>query len=233
MVLEPRSTKVPPGLFQIVGSGDWVDRIPSPPFPPPPSLPRESVPLSPIYILKFQVKICLRKSSAAKQEFKNTWPTLTHSFLSKWAIERASTLLKDAQRVSWRPCQGRAISWFLEQWLFAKPLLGSCFLLSFFQGLVFSPQVATWRMYLAHISQRPSYQHFSSQSLSTPRMSASDLGAPPLANADRCPQSQADWPWHHPASQRQVQEADFTLLAPSLAVQVKPELREEGGLTGS
>lgn len=144
-----------------------------------PISPKQSVPLSSIYILKFQGKICLRKISAAKQKFKNTWPTLTHSFLSKCAIERASTLLKVAQWVSWRPCQSRAVSWFPEQWLFAKPLSGSCFLVSSFQGLVFSPQVATWRMYFAHISQSPSFQHASSQSPSTPPMSASDLGAPP------------------------------------------------------
>ena len=55
------------------------------------------------------------------------WPSLIHLSLNKCATERASTLLRDTQRMSWRPCQGRAISWFPEQWLFAKPRSRSCF----------------------------------------------------------------------------------------------------------
>lgn len=96
VVLEPRSTEVPLGFFQIVGGlgAEWAGFLLSPSYP---HFTQTICPLSSIYILKFQGKICLRKISAAKQKFKNTWPTLTYSFLSKCAIERASTLLKVAQ----------------------------------------------------------------------------------------------------------------------------------------
>lgn len=56
-------------------------------------------------------------------------------------------------------------------------------------------------------------------------MSASDLRAPLLQNADRCPQSQADQPQHRPASQ------SLALLAAPLTVRGRPELRQEGELT--
>ena len=62
-------------------------------------------------------------------------------------------------------------------------------------------------------------------------MSASDLRAPLLQNADRCPQSQADQPQHRPASQRRAGQAGLALLAAPLTVRGRPELRQEGELT--